>query len=253
MTESLVPNEDTKFLRNNHGGLLVLCNDGNHVGMYPASLADILNCSLDKSKFIIDIISDIAENYGFDNVDIATSIIFALSYKIPDPPVGTKNTYLEDYFVLTDAPLINPEDVAEILNVTIEFAKSIYESFYQSINDDESLQAFLQHIEEYLATNHDGVIPKEFQKGSISLSATSSNKSQFSQKEILNILSQQAPAELRPESIIVPIKNEEFSDAVPNIKRENKNNNTYDANNFIESPHFEITCDAIQELLDISP
>jgi hypothetical protein len=262
-----IPQE--KIVRQQNGGLFVLCSDGQYSGMYPASLADILKCSMRKSSFIIDIFADIAQDLVIDNQDMITDYIFSLSEIIPDPPdVDNKDEYIKNISHFSNAPLLTIADVAEILDITFEFAKEIYESFYQTLDTEEALQEFLRFVDNYIDEYHNGVIPEAYKNKPL---VKSYQNAYFDNKRIQEILGQQAPDELRADSILQLIDDVAISNNNPLIEVSENQNTTanttanttvtpqvlegniiYNAENFVDSPHFESSCQVIQEVLDIS-
>jgi hypothetical protein len=154
-----------KIVRQKNGGLFILCNNNLYAGMYPSSLADILNCSMEKAEFIIDVLAEIAATSDFETQDKATDFVFSLSEVIPDPPdTDARYDYIEQAEIFLAEPLISIDDVAEILEITREFAEKIYKSFPTFLNTEEALDEFIVYIDKYLKTHYKNGIPEHYKK-----------------------------------------------------------------------------------------
>ncbi len=249
---------EKKVSRDKDGGILILCSDKQYAGMYPNSLAVMLKCSLEKSRFIIDILEKIAANINLSNFVTINTIIQNLSHIIPDPPEPNSHMiYLKNPNIFKIKSLISVHDIADILNITDMFAQELMDAFNKAINDEETLEDFLFYANNYMQHADPQEISKKFKK-------PNDTKELFDSKKIKEILGQKAPPELHAQNLskLMPLKNPETPEKIitknlqpkhlynPSVIQDN-NETIYDAYNFKNSPHFIPTCHVIHELLNI--
>lgn len=281
-----------RMLRNKHGGLFILCDDDQYAGMYPASLSEILECSMSKAEFVIKLLEDLIITLDLHTLPDITNTVFRLSHIVSDPPEREDVQYYRNQLKKSQThpeSLISIDDIADILGVTDEFAIKLYKLFNKPIIDEETLEKFLLFIDKYLVKNHNDTIPEEF-KRKTPPRPTLSNNSPFDSKRIQEILKQEAPPELKIDSLIQPeiikpepepepeisqtrldkidVAAEEFEE-VPLVNTQDNTLNKIETNvnelpdiDDIEqveynsetvhlSPHFATTCETLQDILDI--
>jgi|GEM_PF-6009610 len=276
--DSKIQNKEP-IIKHKNGGLYILCADDGYVGMYSGGISDMLECSLVKANFILEILEKISVKHKVNNKNTITHIIFNLSDKIADPPKSKDiNQYLSDKTITQPIGIITINDISEILNITEIFAHELLDNFNKKIYNQNMLNDFLVSVNIYLKRFYQGKIPEHHKK-------QLSNKNQFTSEKLEEILRQEAPKELaktvpsldnKPsivskkefpsiEALIshkenkkpdTPIKNnvEEEKEAQTNEKTtfDDVKLKTYTVDTFTQSPFFKSTSEMFQKFLEIN-
>lgn len=271
MEKSVMQTQNQKITHDDRGGMYILCNDGEYAGMHPASLSDILECSIDKAQFAMEVLENIVLSLDLDNMEQITDIVFSLANIIPEGLLENEKdidqyTQLFQDSITPQESLVTLDDIAQILEITHEFATELYTKFNQPIHDEKSLEAFLKFIDNYLINNYHDTIPEKHKtlhtndnentKLETNISKTHETAKSHMQPEQHRDIFEPVAQEFRAESLIQPdmpasAPQETFQAADDPIITNEEPLDEYYSDNIHLSPYFTNACETLQDILEI--
>ncbi|MEM6602437.1 MAG: hypothetical protein AAF621_00145 [Pseudomonadota bacterium] len=161
------------------------------IGLSVDSLCHLLKINPDEAFIVMREAIKIAIESEIQSADQMSGILVHVMDMLDEAKVdGNPVTEIPIYQIHS---ILSIKDIAEILEVTIEFAGRIFHAYKRPIQSEEDLQGFIDFMSSYIETHHNGQIP-----GSAKI-IHSSAEGEMSQDYIDVILAQKPPEELMPE------------------------------------------------------
>ena len=214
--KSLAPYIET----DGEGGVFIRLKNSDFIGLSVEPLSKFLKLSLEKSALIMKEAIKVAVSSDIETAEQMTNILLTLVDILEDyedvSTIESVDALLKDLSPRGAYSLLSPKDLSEILDVKMEFAVEVFEAYQGVITNDDELEKFLKFISEYLDKKYGGEIPLAARKNVIAQDPTLpfKEKELFDEQKITEILAQEAPIELRPESQILADRRQKyFTDA----------------------------------------
>lgn len=245
--KSLAPHIET----DGEGGVFIRLKNSDFIGLSVEPLSKFLKLSLEKSALIMKEAIKVAVSSDIETAEQMTNILLTLVDILEDyedvNTIESVDELLKDLSPRGVYSLLSPKDLSEILDVKMEFAVELFDAYQGVITNDDELERFLKFISDYLDKKYAGEIPLDARKKGIIQDSVLpfKEKELFDEQKITEILAQEAPIELRPESQILADKRQKYFTDARNAVSELLDVSLEDANIIISS------ADNLQEFLHL--